>query len=65
MVVRKITIDNSVRFILRSEQIKERDIEPKTIKAGYLPRIQNKKIHKTIKSSFIMFQQADLEKVNE
>ena len=44
MTLRKITIDNSVRYIPKSEQIKESDIKPKTrtIKAGSLPRKQNK-----------------------
>ena len=43
MVLRKIPVDNSVRSIPKSEKTKERDIKPKTIKAGYLPRKQNKK----------------------
>ena len=42
MALRKITIDNSVRYIPKSEQIKEKEIEPKSIKAGSLPRKQNK-----------------------
>ena len=44
MTSRKITIDNSVRYIPKSEQTKESDIKPKTrtIKAGFLPRKQNK-----------------------
>ena len=41
MVLRKITIDNSVRYISKSEQMRE--IKTKTIKAGSLPRKQNKK----------------------
>ena len=44
MTLRKITIDNSVRYIPKSEQTKERDIKPKTTKAGSLPRKQNKNI---------------------
>ena len=43
MTLRKITIDNSVRYIPKSEQPKEREIIPKTTKAGSLPRKQNKK----------------------
>ena len=43
MVLRKITIDNSVRFIPISEK-KETDIKPKKLKTGSLPRIQNKNI---------------------
>ena len=44
MTLRKITIHNSVRSIPKSEQTKENDIKPKTrtIKAGSLPREQNK-----------------------
>ena len=43
MTLRKITIDNSVRYIPKNEQIKEKNNEPKTTKAGSLPRKQNKK----------------------
>ena len=42
MTLRKITVDNSVRYIPKSEQMRE--IKTKTIKAGSLPRKQNKKI---------------------
>ena len=42
MTLRKITVDNSVRYIPKSEQTKERDIKPKTTNAGSLPRKQNK-----------------------
>ena len=42
MILRKITIDNSVRYIPKSEQTKEKDSKPKTIIAGSLPRKQNK-----------------------
>ena len=41
MVLRKITVDNSVIFIPITEKTKERDIKPKTIKTGSLPRKQN------------------------
>ena len=44
MTLRKITCDNSVRYIPKSEQTKEREIKPKKIKAGSLPRKQNKNI---------------------
>ena len=44
MILRKITIDNSVRFIPITEKTKEKEIKPKTIKAGSLPRKQNKNI---------------------
>ena len=36
MTLRKRTIDNSVRYIPKSEQIKEKEIKSKTIKAGSL-----------------------------
>ena len=42
--MRKITIDNSVRYIPKSEKTRERDFKPKTIKAVSLPRKQNKNI---------------------
>ena len=42
--MRKSTIDNSVRFIPKSEQTKERDSKPKTTKAGALPRKENGKL---------------------
>ena len=43
MTLRKITIDNSVRYVAKSEQTKEKEIKPKKTKAGSLPRKQNKK----------------------
>ena len=49
MTLRKITIDNSVRYIPKSEQPKEREIKPKAIKAGSLPRKQNKNISQNSK----------------
>ena len=44
MTLRKKTNDNSAIYIPKSEQTKESDIKPKTrtIKAGSLPRKQNK-----------------------
>ena len=44
MILRKITINISVRYITKSEQTKERDSKPKTTKAGSVPRKQNKKV---------------------
>ena len=44
MTLRKITIDNSVRYVPKSEKPKEKEIKPKTTKAGSLPREQNKNI---------------------
>ena len=49
MTLRKITIDNSVRYIPLAEKTKEREIKPKTIKAGSLPRKQNKNCSKNNK----------------
>ena len=44
MVLRMITNDNSVRYTPKSEQTKEKEAKPKTIKASPLPRKQNKNI---------------------
>ena len=49
MVLRKITIDNSVRYIPKSEKRTETDIKPKKTKAGSLPRKQDKKFSKNNK----------------
>ena len=49
MTLRKIAIDNSVRYIPKSEQTKERDSKPKSVKAGSLPRKQNKNISQNSK----------------
>ena len=49
MVLRKITIDNSVRYIPKTEKTKEKQIKPKTIKAGSLPHRQNKNISQNSK----------------
>ena len=56
MVLRKITIDNSVRYIPKSEQTKEKEIKTKTIKAGSLSRKQkcsknNKKFLENVAAS--------------
>ena len=42
MTLRKVTIDNSVRYIPVTEKTKK--IKPKTTKAGSLPRKQNKNV---------------------
>ena len=42
MTLRKITNDNSVRYIPISEKTEERDNKPKTMKAVSLPCKQNK-----------------------
>ena len=44
MTLRKITIDNSVRYIPITEKTEEKDIKSKTIKADSLPRKQSKNI---------------------
>ena len=51
MVLRKITIDNSVRYVPKIEKTKEREIKPKSIKAGSLPRKQNENIPQNNKNS--------------
>ena len=50
MVLRKITIDNSVRYIPKSEQTKEKISKPETIKTGSLPRKQNENFSKNNKN---------------
>ena len=52
MVSRKITIDNSVRCIPKSEQKTGRKIKPDTMKAGSLPRKQNKNVSQNNKNFF-------------
>ena len=42
MTLGKITIDNSVRYVPKSEKPKKKEIKPKTIEAGSVPRKQNK-----------------------
>ena len=49
MTLRKTTIDNSVRYIPITEKTKEREIKPKKIKAGSIPRKQNKNISQNSK----------------
>ena len=56
MVLRKITIDNSARYIPKSEQTKEKEIKTKTMKAGSLFRKQkcsknNKKFLENVAAS--------------
>ena len=43
MVLRKITVDNIVRYIPIIEKTKEKEIKPKILKAGSIPRKKNKK----------------------
>ena len=42
MTLRKITIDDRVRYVPKNEKPKEKDSKPKTTKAGSNPRKQNK-----------------------
>ena len=44
MTLRKITVDNSVRYLPKSEQTKGKNNKPKSTKAGSFPRKQNKKL---------------------
>ena len=65
MLLRKITIDNSVRYIPKTAKLQEKEIRPKTIKAGSLPRKQKKTFHKIVKNSLKMWQGVDLQYLNE
>ena len=49
MVLRKITIDNSVRYIPKTEKTNEKEIKPTKIKAGSLPRKKNEKLSQSNK----------------
>ena len=49
MVLRKITVDKSVRYIPMSAKIKDKENKLKTIQSGSLPRKQNKKISQNSK----------------
>ena len=49
MTLRKITIDNSVRYIPKNEQTKEKNNKPKTTKAGSLHRKKDKNCSKNNK----------------
>ena len=49
MTLRRITIDNSVRFIAQSEQTK--DSKPDAIKKNSIPRKQNEKFSRNNKNS--------------
>ena len=58
MTLRKVTIDNGVRYIPKSEQTRAK-------KTKTIPRKKTKKFHKTIKSFLIMFQHQDSNSLNE
>ena len=65
MVLRKITIDNSVRHIPKTAKTKEGDIKPN--KKRTVPFLENKmkKFHKAVKNFLIMWQHKYLEYLNE
>ena len=48
MTWRKITIDNSVKYIPQSEQSQERESEPKTITNISIPREKDKNLSQNI-----------------
>ena len=50
MTFRKVTVDNSVRYIPKSEQTKEREIKPKKKLVQFLVN-KTKVFHKTVKNS--------------
>ena len=56
MVLRKITTDNTVRYIPKSEQTRERDFKPNKIKNNSTPRKQNLNFSENNKSSLKIFQ---------
>ena len=49
MILRKITVDISLRYVPKSEKAKEKEIKPKAVKVGSLPRKQNKNISQKVK----------------
>ena len=51
MTLRKITIDNGVKYSPQKEQTQERDNKPTTIKEFSLLVNKTKKFHKMIKNS--------------
>ena len=65
MTLRKITIDNSVRYIPATEQMKEKNNKEETIKAASLPRKKTKTFHEIVKNLLRILQQEDLEYINE
>ena len=65
MTLRKITIDNSVRYVPKSEQTKERVSKQKQQKLVLFHVNKTKKFHKTIKSFLVMFQHQDSNSLNE
>ena len=60
MILRKITIDNSVRYIPKSEQIKQKRLNQKKQKLAHSLVNKTKNHHKTKKSFLKIFQHQDL-----
>ena len=52
MTLRKKIIDNSVRYVPKSEKPKEKEIKPKKVKAGSLPCKQIKIISQNSRKFF-------------
>ena len=65
MTLRKITVDNSVRYIPKSEQTIEKEIKPKKQKLVHFFANKTKNHHKTIKNFLKIFQHHDLNILNE
>ena len=66
MVLRKITLDNSVRYIPKSEQTRKTGIKPNKINNNSTHRKQNKKLSaKIIKSSLKKVQHKGSNILNE
>ena len=59
MTLRKIIIDNSVRFIPKNEQTKEKKINQKQQKLVHFLVNRIKIFHKIVKSSLKIFQHQD------
>ena len=65
MVLRKITIDNSVRYNPKTEKTKEKENKPKTLKLVHFHVNRTKIFHKTVKNSLKIFQHQGLNILNE
>ena len=63
MILGKITFDNSVKYIPKTEQT--RQTKQNTIRSTSLPRKQNKNLSQNNKNSIKMWQHKDLECSNE
>ena len=59
MVLRKITVDNTFRYIPIIEKTKEKEIKPKTLKAGSIPQKQNEKPSQNNRKYFKNFSAAE------